>query len=69
MPPMVDPEMPDTSRALQDGHVEIQVQPIEGLDLQGDVLPQNFRDGACYRHGGLPISQVLTGPTAASCGH
>ena len=62
MASVVDEEVPDALWGLEDRHVQVQVQPVDALDLQGDVLAQNFRNTTCYCHGGLLVSQVLQGP-------
>jgi hypothetical protein len=44
---MVDPEVPDTTFTLQDRDVEVEVEAVDALDLQGDVLVEYLGDAAC----------------------
>ena len=36
---------------LQDGHVGVEVHPVDAFEFQRRVLGENFRRGSCYVHG------------------
>lgn len=61
MAAMTDEEVSDARRFLKDGNVEVEIEPIDALDLQRDMLAQHRGDRACYFHGGLQRGFGLRG--------
>jgi hypothetical protein len=57
------PEVRDAALGLQDRHVEVQLQAIDALDRQGDMLTEDLRRAACYRHGWLRSSEATRPPS------
>jgi hypothetical protein len=51
---------------LQLRHVNIQVQPVDSLDLQGHVVGQHLSNGSWYAHSRLRYDSDPSGSTAAS---
>ena len=44
------PEVGDARLSLEDRHVQVEVHPVDALDLQGGVLVENLGHAACYSH-------------------
>ena len=63
------PEMGDALLGLQPGDIEVEVQAIDALELEGDVILEDLSDGSWYGHGGFRgwTSDPIEGPPAA-CG-
>jgi hypothetical protein len=59
--PMLAQEPHDAPYRLQQRHVDVEVHPVDPLELQNHVITQDVRHRSCYRHRGLRSS---TGPRA-----
>ena len=51
---------------LEQGHVDVEVHPVDALQGQRRVLCQHLGDGTCYLHGRTPVDGLLTGQFTAT---
>ena len=65
MSAVVTQEPDDALLTLQIGHVHVEVHAIDAFHFQGDVVAEDFRDGAWYTHEGLRSSWSLRDPPTA----
>ena len=66
MPEMEPEKAGDASGPLQRRHVDVQLHPVDSLDLQRHMLPENLRDRPWYAHCRLRYDSGPSGSTAAS---
>jgi hypothetical protein len=65
---MVTQERHHTPNMLQPGLIDVEIHPIEALDLQGHMPGEDISGTASYGHKGLRSTQALCGQPTASGG-
>jgi hypothetical protein len=51
-------EPSNAARVLQDRYVQTEIEPVDALELELDMVIEDLRNAAWYRHGGLRSSEA-----------